>query len=436
MVDSNIDIETPPVRGIVLVGAVIVAVFFSIFGVWAAVAPMSTAAIAPGEVTVEGKRKTVQHFEGGIVSEILVRDGAVVKAGQVLVRLERAQAQAVLSLVEGRLLSARSLAARLRPERDGAAAVSFPADMQARAQDPAYRTVMDGQRRIFAARRDALASKIALLRKRDSQVRIEIGGLRAKLKADDRQLALIEDELSGIRSLVKRGLVARPRLLALERRAAEIGGGRGGNIAAISRAQQSMGETRLKIAELRAERTNEVVRELREVESQLHDLRERRGASGDVVTRTEIRAPIAGTVVGLKISTTGGVVAAGEAIMDIVPTDDRLIVEAKVSPQDIDVVHAGLSAQVRFTALSQRNSVPVDGDVLSISADRLADQFTPEGYYLARIALRSDVQAALGGARLQPGMRAEVMIVTGANTALGYFMKPVTNSFNRAFREE
>ena len=408
MVDSNIDIETPPVRGIVLVGAVIVAVFFSIFGVWAAVAPMSTAAIAPGEVTVEGKRKTVQHFEGGIVSEILVRDGAVVKAGQVLVRLERAQA----------------------------AAVSFPADMQARAQYPAYRTVMDGQRRIFAARRDALASKIALLRKRDSQVRIEIGGLRAKLKADDRQLALIEDELSGIRSLVKRGLVARPRLLALERRAAEIGGGRGGNIAAISRAQQSMGETRLKIAELRAERTNEVVRELREVESQLHDLRERRGASGDVVTRTEIRAPIAGTVVGLKISTTGGVVAAGEAIMDIVPTDDRLIVEAKVSPQDIDVVHAGLSAQVRFTALSQRNSVPVDGDVLSISADRLADQFTPEGYYLARIALRSDVQAALGGARLQPGMRAEVMIVTGANTALGYFMKPVTNSFNRAFREE
>ena len=172
------------------------------------------------------------------------------------------------------------------------------------------------------------------------------------------------------------------------------------------------------------------------MESQLHDLRERRGASGDVVTRTEIRAPIAGTVVGLKISTTGGVVAAGEAIMDIVPTDDRLIVEAKVSPQDIDVVHAGLSAQVRFTALSQRNSVPVDGDVLSISADRLADQFTPEGYYLARIALRSDVQAALGGARLQPGMRAEVMIVTGANTALGYFMKPVTNSFNRAFREE
>jgi len=433
---ADIDIEYPPVRNVILVGAAIVAVFFGIFGVWAAVAPLSTAAIAQGEVTVEGKRKTVQHFEGGIVGEILVRDGTVVKAGQVLVRLERAQAQAVLSLVEGRLLSAQSLEARLKAERDGADSLVFPPEMQARANNPDYRTVMDGQRRIFSARRNALASKIALLRKRDSQVKIEISGLRAQLKADDRQLALIEEELSGIRALVKRGLVAKPRLLALERRAAEISGGRGRNIAAISRAQQSMGETQLKIEELRAERTNEVVRELREVESQLHDLRERRGASGDVLTRTEIRAPIAGTVVGLKIATTGGVIAAGESIMDIVPADDRLIVEAKVSPQDIDVVRAGLSAQVRFTALSQRNSVPVDGDVISVSADRLADQFTPEGYYLARVALAPNVHALLGGVKLQPGMRAEVMIVTGANTALGYFMKPVANSFNRAFREE
>jgi HlyD family type I secretion membrane fusion protein len=429
-------LQKPPVRNVVLVGAAVVAVFFGIFGVWASVAPLSTAAIAPGEVTVESKRKTVQHFEGGIVGEILVRDGTEVKAGQVLVRLERTQAQAMLSLVDGRLLSAQSLAARLRAERDGADDLIFPAHMQARAGDPDYRTVMDGQRRIFKARRNALKSKIALLRKRDAQVRIEIGGLRAQLKADDRQLALIEEELSGIRSLVARGLVAKPRLLALERRAAEISGGRGRNIAAISRAQQSMGETRLKIEELRAERTNEVVRELREVESELHDLTERRSASGDVLTRTEIRAPIAGTVVGLKIATTGGVIAAGEAIMDIVPADDRLIVEAKVSPQDIDIVRAGLSAQVRFTALSQRNSVPVEGDVISVSADRLADQFTPEGYYLARVALAPDILKALGGVKLQPGMQAEVMIVTGANTALGYFMKPVANSFNRAFREE
>lgn len=433
---AELEIEKPPVRTVVTIGAAIVAVFFGIFGVWAAVAPLNTAAIASGEVTVESKRKTVQHFEGGIVREILVRDGDGVKPGQVLVRLERTQAQAVLSLVEGRHLAARTLAARLIAERDGADSLVFPPDLTARAADPAYRAAMEGQRRIFNARREALSSKIALLRKRDSQVRIEIRGLRAQLRADDRQLALIEEELSGIRSLVKRGLVAKPRLLALERRAAEIGGNRGRNLSAISRAQQSMGETRLKIEDVKAARTNEVVRELRDVEAQLDDLKERLSASGDVLTRTEIRAPIAGTVVGLKIATTGGVIGAGEAIMDIVPADDRLIVEAKVSPQDIDVVRPGLPAQVRFTALSQRTSVPVDGDVISVSADRLADQFTPEGYYLARVALLPDVHKSLGGVRLQPGMRAEVMIVTGANTALGYFMKPVASSFNRAFRED
>ena len=433
---AEIELEKPPVGRVVIIGAAIVAVFFGIFGIWAAMAPLNTAAIASGEVMVDGRRKTIQHFEGGIVGEILVKDGSVVTAGQVLVRLQQTQAQAMLSLVDGRSIAARSLAARLIAERDGAKTLSFPPVLRAARGEPNVRAAMDGQRRIFKARRDSLASKIALLRKRDAQVRTEINGLRSQIKADDRQLALIEEELAGIRSLVQRGLVAKPRLLALERRAAEIGGSRGRNVAAVARAQQTIGETQLKIEELKTERLNEVVRELREVESQLHDLGERRSASSDVLSRTEIRAPIAGTVVGLKVATTGGVIAAGEAIMDIVPTNTSLIVEAKVSPQDIDVVRAGLPAQVRFTALSQRNSVPVDGEVVSVSADRLSDQFTPEGYYLARIGLPASTQASLNGVTLHPGMQAEVMIVTGANTALGYFMKPIAESFNRAFRED
>lgn len=433
---ADIELEKPPVGRVVIIGAAIIAVFFGIFGIWAAIAPLNTAAIASGEVMVDGRRKTIQHFEGGIVSEILVKDGSIVKAGQVLVRLQQTQAQAMLSLVDGRAIAARSLAARLTAERDGAITLSFPSDMRAAVKDLQISAAMDGQRRIFEARRNSLVSKTALLRKRDAQVRTEIRGLRAQIKGDDRQLALIEEELAGIRALVERGLVAKPRLLALQRRAAEIGGGRGRNLAAVARAQQTIGETQLKIEELKTERLNEVVRELREVESQLHDLGERRSASSDVLSRTEIRAPIGGTVVGLKVATTGGVIAAGEAIMDIVPTDSSLIVEAKVSPQDIDIVRAGLAAQVRFTALSQRNSVPVDGEVVSVSADRLSDQFTPEGYYLARIGLPAGIKASLGGVTLQPGMQAEVMIVTGANTALGYFMKPIAESFNRAFRED
>lgn len=433
---ADIELEKPPVGRVVIIGAAIVAVFIGFFGIWAAIAPLNTAAIASGEVMVDGRRKTIQHFEGGIVSEILVKDGTVVQAGQVLVRLQQTQAQAMLSLVDGRSIAARSLAARLTAERDGTKKISFPAILQAAKNEPNVRAAMEGQKRIFTARRDSLASKIALLRKRDAQVRTEISGLRSQIKADDRQLALIEEELAGIRSLVRRGLVAKPRLLALERRAAEIGGSRGRNVASVARARQTIGETQLKIEELKTERLNEVVRELREVESQLHDLGERRSASSDVLSRTEIRAPIGGTVVGLKIATTGGVIAAGEAIMDIVPTNTSLIVEAKVSPQDIDIVRAGLEAQVRFTALSQRNSVPVDGEVVSVSADRLSDQFTPEGYYLARIGLPAAIHESLGGVTLHPGMRAEVMIVTGANTALGYFMKPIAESFNRAFRED
>ena len=433
---ADIELKKPPVCNVIIAGSAIIAVFFGVFGVWAGIAPISTAAIAPGEVTVESRRKTVQHLEGGIVKRIAVRDGDVVKKGQVLIHLDPTQPGAVRSLMEGRLLAARTLAARLRAERENLSGIKFPPDLLARSSDAEVREAIEGQRRIFTARRKAIANKINLLKKRDGQVRSEIRGLRAQVRADDKQLKLIEQELTGVRTLVKKGLVAKPRLLALERRAAEIGGNRGRNTAAIARAEQSIGETRLKIEELKTARANEIARELRAVEEQLLDLRERNMAAADVFSRTEIRAPIAGTVVGLKISTPGGVVAPGEALMDIVPADDALIVEAKVMPQDIDIVRPGLSAQVRFTALSQRNSVPVEGDVVSVSADRLADQFMPEGYYLARVILSPEAMDALGGVDLHPGMRAEVMIVTGARTALSYFLKPITDSFNRSFREE
>ena len=433
---AEFDFGRPPVRPIVTAGLALVALFFGVFGVWAAVAPLSTAAIAPGEVTVESKRKTVQHLEGGIVREILVRDGDVVDAGQVIVRLDRTQPQAMQALVDGRLLAALSLEARLRAERDGAETLVFPDEIAGRAGEPDVRTAMDSQRRIFAARRDDLRNKTAILRKRDSQVREEIRGLEAQIAAEDRQLGLIRKELKGLQTLADKGLVTSTRLLALKRRAAEIEGGRGRNVAAIARARQSIAETDLKIQELRTSRLNEVVRELREVQSQIYDLNERRNAAADVLRRTEIRAPIAGTVVGLRIATAGGVIAPGEALLDIVPSNDRLVIEARVKPEDIDVVRIGLPAQVRFTAFSQRNSDPVDGEVTAVSADRLVDQLSPEGYYLARIALQAGGLSALGNALLHPGMQAEVMIVTGRRTALSYFMKPVTDSFNRAFREE
>lgn len=433
---AEIVLGRPPVRKPIAIGSIVVGLFVAVFVLWAGIAPLSTAAIAPGEVTVETKRKTVQHLEGGIVREILVKDGDAVQAGQVLVRLDRTQPSAMLALVEGRLIAARSLEARLVAERDAADAISFPPDILARAAEPEVAEILAGQRGIFAARRDDTANKIAILRKRDGQVRTEIDGLKAQISAADRQLGLIGQEVDGIRGLVERGLVAKPRLLALERRAAEIGGERGRNVAAIARAEQSIAETELKVQDVRTERLNAVVAELREVQAQIYDLGERHNATRDVLARTDIRAPIAGTVVGMKIATDGGVISPGEALMDIVPRDDRLVVEARVRPDDIDVVREGLEAHIRFTAFSQRNLRPVDGDVISVSADRLSDRLMPDGFYLARIALRDDARERLRGASLYPGMQAEVMIVTGTRSALSYFLKPLTDSFDRAFREE
>ena len=426
----------PGGRVAIALGIFVIVAFFGVFGVWAALAPLSTAAIAMGEVAVESKRKTVQHLEGGIVEQILVRDGDRVAAGQVLITLDQVQPRAVLAVQEGRLLAARTLEARLIAERDGAKQITFPADIVARRDEPEVRTLMDGQRRIFEVRHKSLANQIAILRKRDSQVAEEIRGMQAQIKSDDDQLALIFDEMAGVRTLVDKGLMPRPRLLSLQRRAAEIQGGRGRAVAAIARARQTIGETRLKIEELRTSGINDVVRELREVQAELFDLVERVNAARDGLRRTRIVAPIAGTVVNQRIATTGGVIAPGEPLLDIVPSLDELVIEARVHPEDIDVVTPGLDAEVRFTAFSQRNLPPIIGKVVSVSADRLIDEVTKAPYFQARVMLTEDIDQKLQGASLLPGMQTEVMIVTGKRTALSYFFKPVTDSFNRAFREQ
>jgi len=428
--------DGPGGRLSITLGVFVIIAFFGVFGVWAAIAPLSTAAIAMGEVAVESKRKTVQHLEGGIVAEILVKDGDKVQAGQVLVRLDQVQPRAVLAVQEGRQLAARTLEARLIAERDGARKIAFPPDIVARKNETEVRTLMDGQRRIFEVRRKSLRNQIAILRKRDAQVAEEIRGMEAQIRSDEDQLALIFDEMAGVQTLVDKGLMPRPRLLALQRRAAEIQGSRGRAVAAIARAKQSIGETQLKIEELRTSGINDVVKELREVQAELFDLAERVNAARDVLRRTTIVAPIAGTVVGQRIATTGGVIAPGEHLLDIVPSLDELIIEAKVNPVDIDVVTAGLDAEVRFTAFSQRNLAPAIGKVVSVSADRLIDEVTKAPYFQARVVLNEDLDEKLHGASLLPGMQAEVMIVTGKRTALSYFFKPVTDSFNRAFREQ
>ncbi len=420
----------------VSIGVAVVVAFFGGIGGWAAVATLESAAIAPGVVTVASNRKTVQHLEGGIVGEILVRDGDEVTAGQVLIRLDETRPRATLDLLRGRRRAAAALEARLVAERDGDDSVRFPDWLLDEGDDPEVRAVVEGEISIFEARARTLASRVAVLGQRIAQFGEEITGLEGQLAAEDTQLALIAEEMAAVEVLLEKGLERKPRLLALQRRAAEIEGSRSANLAAIARARQNIGEARLRISELETARINDVVERLRETQNALFDLSERLNAATDVMRRTEIRAAQDGTIVNLQVHTPGGVIVPGAPLLDIVPSEDALIIEARVDPRDIDVVHWGLPARVRLTAYNQRDVVPMDGRVVSVSADSIIDERTGQAYYLARIKLYKDPSEIMKGVSLYPGMQAEVMIVTGERTVLEYILAPFSRSINRALRED
>lgn len=419
----------------VAAGASIVALFFGGFLGWAALAPLSSAAIATGTVVVDGQRKTVQHLEGGIVEAIEVREGARVEAGQVLVRLDGTHARASLGLLRARRMVARAIEARLVAERDGREAIAFPKPLLSLDGDTKVAEILRGQRNIFAARRDNLRVQTAILETRITEYDAEIRGIEGQIAAETTQLGLLDEQIETLRILTDKGLARKPRLLALMERRAQIEGSRNLHRAQIARARQSISEARIRIAELGTANLKDVVEQLRGVQAEIYDLDERLRAARDVLARTLIRAPATGTVVGLQVHTAGGVVRAGEPLMDVVPSGRELVVEARVAPGDIDVVRPGLSANVRFTALNQRNRMPLQGTVTSVSADRLTDAVTGEEYFLARIELGARAGEQLAGSPLQAGMQAEVMIVTGQRTTLAYLLEPVVNSLNRAFRE-
>jgi len=423
-------------RRFVLVGTIIVLIFFGFFSSWAVFAPLDSAAIASGTLAVENKRKVVQHLEGGIVKEILVRDGDAVKAGQSLIRLVGIQPRAQLQLIRGQRNALLARAARLRAERDGNAGLSFPEELTAQGDDPRVQESMLGQLNIFEARRDAIEGQRQILGQRVAQFREEIFGVQAQIRSADEQLVLIEDELTGLQTLFAKGLTPKSRLLALQRRKAEIQGERGQNLSAIARAKQNITEAEIRIFELRTEQVSEVVSELREVETELLDLQERLGAAEDIQRRTDVISPADGVVVDMQITNVGAVIQPGERLLDVVPGNEKLVIDARVIPTDIDVVHTGLPAQVRLVAFNQRITPTVEGTVASVSADRLIDEATRESYFTARIEISNPDDPTLDGLVLLPGMPAEVLIRTGERTLLQYLLSPVQQSFTRSLTEQ
>ncbi len=438
---GTVPLATPAIRQQtrrrIRAGLLVTALAFGGGGTWAGLAPLDSASIAPGVVGADGRNKVIQHLEGGIVREIDVREGDRVRPHQVLLRLDQTRAKAQTDQLQEELDSLMATAARLTAERDGAQEVKFPPALERRRRtDGEVERILAGQEALFQARRNALNSERKILAARISQFSEEIGGLDAQRKAAEEQIALLESEIRVVRMLVSAGQERRPRLLALERDQDRLDGDRGNAIAMMARARQNIGETQLRISQLEVRRLNQVVNDLRDIESKIYDTSERLRAARDVLARTVVTAPIAGTVARLNLHTLGGVVQPGENLMEIVPADDRLLIDAHLRPNDIASVKPGQTAEVRLNAYSQRRMPMVLGHVVEVSADALRDRADLPPYYLVRVAVDKSSLAKMPNVRLFPGMPAEVLVVTGKRTLLDYLLMPITTSLRHSMTEE
>ena len=421
-------------RGVIVVGFVIIFIFFGIFGIWASLAQLGSGAMAAGQLQVDSNQKTVQHLEGGIIRRIHVRNGDVVPAGEVLVELDDTRVRVEFDLLEQQHLANLGLKARLVAERDREQLVKFPNTLTARKSDPYVLEILEGQQRLFQNRTKAMRSQISLLNQRIAQTQEEITALSAQQQADERQLELIDEEIADLRKLYEAGLARKTRLLSLERTEAQLHGSIGNREALIARAEQTISETEFQKVNLIEQSASEVEGELREVQNILEDLEDRLTAARDSLDRSQIRAPYAGRVYGLRFHTEGGVVGPGEPMMGIVPENDELIVQVRIDPVDRDNVETGAHASVRLTSFSQRTTKPIEGKLVDISADVVQGDGQPP-YYEARIELDRASLAKQPELHLIQGMPATAVISTGDQTLLDYLLAPISRSLDQALRE-
>ena len=405
-------------------------------GGWAALADISGAVIAPGTLVVESNVKKVQHPTGGIVGELRVREGDEVQAGDVLIRLDETISRANLAIASKALDELTARRARLEAERDGQDTIAFPAALLDRAEDPEVGARIESEKRAFETGRQGREGEKAQLRERIIQLKESIAGYDVRQQAKAKEIEFIERELTGARDLYEKGLLPISKLTALEREATRLDGERGQFMSLISETKGKITETELQILQVDHELRKDVARELRETESRIGELVERKIAAEDQLKRIDIRAPQTGRVHQLAAHTVGGVIAAGEPIMLIVPEGEELSVEAKVTPGDIDKIQMGQVATLRFTAFNRHKTPELKGVVHRISADVQSDSRTGGNYYLVRIALSEEEWARLGTVKLIPGMPVEVFIETGERKAISYLMKPLTDQMQRAFRED
>jgi membrane fusion protein, epimerase transport system len=426
-------------RPIRRLGYVIVITVFVFFGGWSLLAPLGSASLAPGTVTVEVYRKTVQHLEGGIVKAIHVRDGDTISKGQVLIELEDTSSHAQLETLRGQLFSALAREARLNAERDSKAAVSYPEDLtNVISTDPRAQEAVRVQDQTFSIRKRSRAGEIGILKEQRQQLLSKIEGIKSQRTSRSNLSNSLKKELSDLRAMLKEGYVEKQKVSEMERRLEESEGDLGDYIANITTSQTQISEIGLKILQIDKEFQREVIEELSKAQAELSELREKIQWLDDTVTRTVIKAPVSGMVLGLTVHTLGAVIAPGGRLLDIVPQQEKLVIEAKVSPVDIDRVQSGQICEIRFSSFKAIKTPKVSGRLTSLSADSLTDEQAKTSYYLARVEVDKANLDELRqhGLKLLPGMPAEVLINTGERTFFQYLMQPISNIFARSLIED
>ena len=424
------------IRRHILAGAVLVGALVVGLGGWASTAQISGALIAQGSIVVDSNVKKVQHPTGGVVGELFARDGDHVKAGDVLLRLDETVTRANLAIVNKGLIELYARKARLAAERDATDTMPVPPELTNRLNEPEVKEALGSERKLFELRHQDRLGQKQQLQERITQLQQQITGLAAQQSAKDKGLALIEQELAGVRDLWQKNLVQLTRLTSLQREEARLEGERGQIIAQAAEAKGKIAEIQLQIIQVDQDLFSDVAKEMRETDSKIGEYVERKVTAEDQLKRTDIRAPQDGTVFQSTANTVGGVVAAGDPIMLIVPESDNLMVEVKVDPRDIDQVQFGQQVVLRFTSFNVRTTPELKGTVSRIAADTSTDQRTGQSYYLVRIALAADEIKLLGDVKLTPGMPVEAFISTGERTMLSYLVKPLHDQLMRAFREK
>ncbi|OYU62508.1 MAG: RTX toxin [Bradyrhizobium sp. PARBB1] len=423
-------------RGALWLGYVTIALLLLGFGGWGALTHIQGAIVAPGQIEVDKNRQVIQHPDGGVIASLHVTEGQRVAAGDLLLRLDGSALQSEMAIVQGQLVELQARRARLEAERDDAPTVSIPPDLTASARkNPDTAEQIDGQVKLFAARLDTHTRQIEQLQRRAEQTGAETQGIDAQITAVGLQLVSVQQELTDQKGLRDRGLAQTSRVLVLQREEARLMGEAGALTASRAANEGRKTEIGLEILRLAAARREEASQQLRDIGSQELELAERNRALAERIDRLDIRAPVAGVVLGLQLTTPRAVLRAAEPVLSIVPQDRPLVIQAQISPLHIDEVHVGQRVRLVFPAFSARTTPELFGTVALVSPDALTQESTGQTYYRAEIVLAEGEMAKISDQTLLPGMPVEAFIQTTDRTPLAYLLKPFTDYFGRAFRE-